>query len=193
MPLSDPAPREELHIRRIECRGFQRDDGLWDIEAHLVDSKTYGFDSAHRGRVEAGMPVHDMWLRLTIDEAFVIHQVDAALDSGPYNSCPAIVPSFRQLEGLSIGPGWNMKVRRILGGTRGCTHLLELLAPLATTAFQTLYARRREKSERQTGRPKIRAKSETGRRGKPGHIDTCHALASDGEVVKEFWPDFYTG
>ena len=192
MPLSDPAPRQELHIRRIDCRGFQRDDGLWDIEAHLVDSKTYGFDSAHRGRVEAGAPVHDMWLRLTIDGEFLIHRVETTMEASPFRACPAIAPAFQQLEGLSIGPGWNTRVRRVLGGTKGCTHLLELLAPLATTAFQTLFGRRGE-GKKKTGRAGARSKAETGRRRKAGHIDTCHALASDGETVKEFWPDSYTG
>ena len=28
---------------------------------------------------------------------------------------------------------------------------------------------------------------------KPGHLDTCHALATDGPVVEEHFPEFYTG
>ena len=40
MPLSTSAPRQLMHNRAIECRGYQREDGLWDIEGHLVD--TYG-------------------------------------------------------------------------------------------------------------------------------------------------------
>ena len=28
---------------------------------------------------------------------------------------------------------------------------------------------------------------------RPGFIDSCHAFASDGEVVRKSWPDFYTG
>ncbi len=41
MPLSAPAPRQLMHNRAIECRGYQREDGMWDIEGHLVDTKTY--------------------------------------------------------------------------------------------------------------------------------------------------------
>ena len=41
MPLSTSAPRQLMHNRAIECRGYQREDGLWDIEGHLVDTKTY--------------------------------------------------------------------------------------------------------------------------------------------------------
>ena len=68
MPLSPPASRKHLHTRTVTCCGYQRDDGLWDIEGHLVDVKTYGFDNDHRGVVNAGEPVHEMWLRLIIDD-----------------------------------------------------------------------------------------------------------------------------
>src|SRR3954451_8363882 len=44
MPLSPPAPREMLHRRAIDIRGWRRDDGLYDIEAHLLDTKAYPFE-----------------------------------------------------------------------------------------------------------------------------------------------------
>src|ERR1700737_3461062 len=108
MPLSTPAPREHPPTRQIECQGFQRTDGLWDIEAHMTDRKSYSFPSDERGEVTAGTPIHDM--------------------------CPAITPNFQRLVGLRIGPGFNARVREQLGGTEGCTHLVELMGPLATTA-----------------------------------------------------------
>ncbi len=38
MPLSPPAAsREHIHTRVVECRGYRRDDGLWDIEGHITD------------------------------------------------------------------------------------------------------------------------------------------------------------
>ena len=60
MPLSKPALRKHLHNRNIECKGYEREDGLWDIEAHLVDTKTYSFENHDRGTVASGKPVHDM-------------------------------------------------------------------------------------------------------------------------------------
>lgn len=183
MPLSDPAPRKHLHTRRVECRGYLRDDGLWDVEGHLVDTKTYSFPNRHRREVSAGEPVHEMWLRLTIDDSMRIRAVEAATDHGPFRTCPAITENFKRLEGLTIGPGFRRAVRARVGGTQGCTHLVELVGPIATTAFQTMVARRHDKAqdgaERVTERPRF--------------LGTCHALASDGPVVKEHWPEFYTG
>ena len=186
MPLSEPVPRKHLHTRRVECRGFLRDDGLWDIEGHIVDTKTYSFPNRHRGEVEAGEPVHEMWLRLTIDDSMRIHAVEAVTDYGPFGMCPAITDNFRRLEGLTIGPGFRRAVRARVGGTEGCTHLVELVDPIATTAFQTMTARR---NSRATG---ARPDRGDGAPERPRFLGTCHALASDSPVVREHWPEFHT-
>ena len=40
MPLPpSSAERSRLHLRRVTLEGYKRVDGLWDIEAHMVDSK----------------------------------------------------------------------------------------------------------------------------------------------------------
>ncbi len=55
MPLTEPVPRNLIHERSIVCRGFCRDDGLWDIEGHLVDTKTYPFANRHRGEIRVDL------------------------------------------------------------------------------------------------------------------------------------------
>jgi Protein of unknown function (DUF2889) len=175
--LPAPVSRAPIHTRTIECRGFKRDDGLWDIEGELVDVKSYGFDNAFRGRIEAGVPLHGMRLRLTLDDDLTVREAHAASYATPYRLCPDIAPDFSVLAGLKIGPGWRKDVLARLGGVKGCTHLVELaIGALATAAIQTIGP--------------LRAR-DPGKR--PGHLDTCHALASDGEVVRERYPAFYTG
>ena len=49
MPLSPPEARERLHTRSIEINGYRRSDGLYDIEAHLTDTKTFGQSNYDRG------------------------------------------------------------------------------------------------------------------------------------------------
>lgn len=193
MPLSPPAPRESKHTRRIELNGFLRADGLWDIEAHMTDEKSYGFDNEWRGRVEAGTPVHDMWIRLTIDDDKVVRAVEAVTDVGPYRMCPDIAPNFQRLVGVKIGPGWNNRVKELVGGTRGCTHLVELLGPIATVAYQTQTSTLLKRKRTATEAPKPEAGQPEGPRRRPAILDTCHAYATDSEVVKRFYPAFYTG
>ena len=182
MPLSTPElEREPIHTRAMECRSFRRADGLWDIEGHLTDVKSYPFLNDFRGEVKPGEPLHDMWLRLTVDGDFVVRTVEAVTDAGPHALCPAILPSFRKLEGMRIGPGWNRGVRETLGGALGCTHLVDLLRPIATVAFHTL--RWSNSAPANRGR-KMRTKPP---------LDTCHVWASDGELIRTSYPEYWTG
>ena len=54
MALSPPVPREPIHQRRYQFDGYRRADGLWDIDAHLTDTKTYGFKNEWRGEIAPG-------------------------------------------------------------------------------------------------------------------------------------------
>jgi hypothetical protein len=184
MPLSAPAvEREHLHDRRYEFQGYLRKDGLWDIEGRMTDSKTYGFPNAFRGRIEAGEPLHDMRIRLTLDQRFTVRDIEVSTDAGPFAICPDVAPNFAAVKGLTVGAGWNKKLKELLGGTRGCTHHVEMLGAMATVAFQTMWGRQQ--------REKAVSESDSGKR--PRMIDTCYAFAADGEVVKKNWPLFYTG
>jgi hypothetical protein len=179
MPLSEPAPREKLHTRTLVLEGFRRDDGLYDIEARLADTKTYAFANEDRGEIPPGVPLHGMLMRLTVDEDLTVIACEAETEHSPYAICPAITPNFARLAGLRIGPGWTRTVREVVGGVRGCTHLVELLGPMATVAFQTLAPARRKRAE---------TASATSA-GPPPLIDTCHAYAADGPVVARRWPE----
>jgi len=182
MPLPPPAPRKPMHNRAIECRGYEREDGLWDIEGHLVDTKTYATTARDTGQSrQPGEAVHNMWLRLTIDLDMKIHDAEAATDAGPYVHCGAITPNFKALKGVTIGAGWRRKTLELLGGINGCTHLVELLGPLGTTAFQ---ATGRAREQHNAGKPVTR---------KPYQLNACHMYKDDGPAVKERWPQFYTG
>lgn len=181
MPLTPAQPREIIHHRSVQCRGYRRDDGLWDIEGHLVDTKTYTFVNRERGEITPGEPIHEMWLRLTVDDHLVVHEIEAATDASPFAVCGEVTERFKQLRGLKIGRGWRRKVMQLLGGVHGCTHLVELLGPVATTAFQTIFPiKSRRKDAHADGK-------------KPPMLDSCHALATDGEIVRLHWPRFYTG
>lgn len=184
MPLSAPAAREELHDRDIALRGYRRHDGLFDIEAHLVDTKTYAFDNVDRGRVEPGVPLHGMWARMTVDQDMLIVAFEACIEYSPYSICPGATPSFAGLAGIRIGKGFIRQAMERVGGTKGCTHLRELLQPMATVAFQTLYAVRRKQED---------AGAAGATPARPPILDTCHAYASASPVVKRTWPHFYTG
>ncbi|WP_439613037.1 DUF2889 domain-containing protein [Reyranella sp.] len=198
MPLSPPIGRQHLHTRRVVCQGFFRDDGLWDIEGRITDEKTYEHANEWRGPLKPGDFVHDMSIRLTIDHTFTIVDAEAVTDKSPYSMCGDIAPAFRKLIGLRIGGGFHRAVRERLGGVHGCTHIVELLGPVATTAFQTVSSKKARDLNRQhrenTGTlPPKEPNAAPKPRRKPYMLDTCHTWASDSEVTRRWVPHFYTG
>jgi hypothetical protein len=184
MPLSDPAPRRLLHLRDIELRGYERDDGLFDIEARLVDTKTYAFRNQDRGEINPGTPLHGMLARMTLDEDMLIHRFEAATEFGPYLACPAAAPNFEALAGLTVGRGFLKAANERVGGIKGCTHLRELLGQMGTVAFQTLYAVRRRKES---------APNSLQNPTRPALLNSCLAYADGGEIARRTWPEYYAG
>jgi hypothetical protein len=179
MPLRPSVPRNELHLRRIELRGYRRHDGLYDIEARMVDTKTNEIKLADGTLLPPGEALHDMSVRMVVNEALTVIDIVASTDASPFGICGEATDTLQTMKGLRIAHGWSQAVRERLSGRKGCTHLTELLGPLATVAFQTL------------SRIRLAKPMPVDANGRPLKIDSCYAYASDREVVKRLWPMHY--
>lgn len=175
LPIQD-VERELTHTRRVRFEGYKRADGLWDIEGHLTDVKNHDFE-LETGVRRAGLPVHDMWIRLTIDTEFNIVKATAVSDTVPYpGGCETIAPDYSALVGLNLVRGFRKRVHERFGGIHGCTHLTEMLGSFPTAAIQTF-----------AGEPKAGADENT----RPFQLDQCHALESGSETVRKWYPKWY--
>ena len=182
VPSTPEVTRHEMHHRRIDMRGWGRSDGLYEVEGRIADRKPHEFKSPNGFKVvAAGEPIHDMGVRLVFDSDMVVLEVSTFTSSAPYDDCFSAGPTLQALKGLRIGAGWNSEVRKRLGGARSCTHLMELLSPMATVAYQTLTMLRIARADIVDGA------------GKPVKIDSCFAYAGQRDVVRRKWPAFYTG
>jgi len=180
MPLSPPSSRRALkHTRTIQVEAFARDDGLWDIDAHITDIKTRDTTLASGTRL-AGEPLHDLRLRLTIDSQLSVVGAEAVSDAVPYpNFCDTIGPAYKKLVGLNLLNGFRDGVRQRLSGINGCTHLTELAAVLPTATIQAFAG---EVIDTRDGA------SADEQSHKPFQLDRCHALRSDGAAVAQYYP-----
>jgi hypothetical protein len=175
LPVTE-VERELTHTRRVRFEGYKRSDGLWDIEAHLSDTKNHDFH-LKTGVRRAGQPIHDMWLRVTIDKELTILDAVAFSDTVPYpGGCESAAPLYRKLIGLSLVRDFRRKVREALGGVRGCTHLTEMLSGLPTAAIQTFAGETNEDGEEGA---------------KPFQLDQCYALETSSETVRKWYPTWY--
>ena len=177
MPLSSPAARERLHRRGVSYEGFRRDDGLFDIEAHITDHKDRDYKLA-MGTRSKDIPVHNMWARVTIDRRFEVIDIEAVTDEMPYpGECNRIGPEYKKLIGSNLLKGFRKSIADNMGGVKGCTHLSELLGYLPTAAVQTFAGIKNE------------ADSVDGK--KPFQLDSCHALATNTETVRVYYPKWF--
>ncbi|WP_341676099.1 DUF2889 domain-containing protein [Niveibacterium sp. SC-1] len=167
--------RRPLHLRRIDLQGFARDDGLFEIEAALLDTKAIDYPILS-GTRRAGEPVHRMRIRLVFDRRFAVHGLQALTEASPYpGACEQIAPDYSVLVGCNLFDGFRRVVTERFGGTAGCAHLTELLFALPTAALQTLATLVREDEGE----------------AQPYQLDRCHALALDGAVVRSYYPRWY--
>src|SRR5688572_7696121 len=178
MPLSPAAPRKRLHERNARYEGFARDDGWFDIEAHLTDTKDFDH-TLLTGLRRAGEPVHDMWVRLTVDAELTIRAIEVEMDAAPYpGGCERIESAYRKVVGANLLQGFRRTLHDAFGGVRGCTHLTELLGYLPTAAVQMMAGLKKREDEGEH---------------KPFQLDRCHALETTTEVVRRYYPKRYRG
>lgn len=177
MAIPEPVKRKAIHTRKIDCTGYLREDDLWDIEARLFDQKHYPFETIERGVLDIGEPVHLMTLRVTLDDSMCIRDIKANMEAAPFQLCRAVPPRFNRLKGIEIGSGWIKQVKQLLEGTDGCTHLIEMLKVVATTAYQTIHPYR----IKDTQGPRIIH---------PSIIDQCQGFAANGEVIQKHFPEY---
>ena len=177
MPLPPSGPREEIHLRQIELRGYSRPDGLFEIEGRISDRKSAPFTIiGATSALPAGELLHDMWVRVVIDAEMLVHDATAVSDATPFRICAQAGEALAGLKGARIAAGWRSEVTRRVGGVQGCAHITELLITLGTAAFQALTEARRKRPE------------PLDANGVPLKIDSCYAFARNREVVARIWP-----
>jgi len=170
-----PIERKLSHTRKVTFMGFERSDGLWDIEAHLNDSKPSTV-TIHDKTWDPLEPIHDMLIRLTLNAKLKIMDIHAVMNNHPLLECPDSLPPMKNLIGIQIGRGWRAEVNAKIGKTAGCSHLKELLYSMATVAYQTIRASLELDAEFKTA---------------PHFIDGCYAWRTSGDAVLKHYPQFH--
>jgi Protein of unknown function (DUF2889) len=179
MPLPAAAAHRQLkHRRQIDVQVFSRGDGFWEVEATLVDTKTRDAKLA-TGLRPAGTPIHEMKLRLVVDQRLQIIEAGSETLWMPYPPyCAEHGDAYAQLVGMNLLKGFRAQLREKLGGVLGCTHITELAQVLPTAVIQAFAGE------------VIDTRGDAGVR--PYQIDRCHALAASGPVVQLYYPKWAT-
>jgi hypothetical protein len=170
--------RNLIHTRKITTQAFLREDGLWDIEANLLDTKSKDFHLSSGVR-KSGDAIHNMTLCITIDGSFNILDAKAVTHAAPYEQyCNKIEPEYKKLVGLNLVKGFRNAVKDLFSGVSGCSHMTELCSVLPTAAIQSFAGEVIKVTDQGDGKM-------------PFQLNGCHALRTDGEAVKKYYPAWF--
>ena len=180
MALPIAAPTRKLsHHRSIDVRVYARGGGLWEVDAEVRDVRANDTRMA-TGRLPAGLPIHDMLLRLVVDEQFNVIEAGAETRARPDpGACENHGDAYGRLAGLNLMKRFRQNVRERLGGIEGCTHITELSQVLPTAVVQAFAGQVLDVSGKDPSAQQ------------PMQIDRCHALRADGPVVQQYYPRWY--
>ncbi len=180
MTLPQAAAQRQLkHRRHIDVQVYGRGNGLWEVDATLTDTKNRPAELLD-GLRPAGTPIHEMLLRLVVDESLNIVEAGSETRWSPYTgTCSEHGDAYGRLVGLNLGRGFRQQLRERLGGVLGCTHLTELAQVLPTAVIQAFAGEVID--TRGTAEDAVQ----------PFQIDRCHALRSDGDIVRLQHPRWY--
>ena len=164
--------KELVHNREISIRTFDLGNHSILVKGSLIDRQLWPWPNEVRKQPKI---VHYMVIQLKVKgPEMLIEQAEAAMPYHPREECPVVLPSIRNLEGLRITQGFSLKIKKAIGGTKGCAHLTSLLTAMGPSAVQGYWAAYGVEEEKVTLR--IQAVRNI--------VNTCYLWREDGPLVK---------
>ena len=127
---------EKLHTRNIEVKTYYYDEQRMIVEGFLKDNRFQESHPMTGEKLPSGV-VHHMAIRLMVNcSNLLIEDIDVDLISVPREACHETIGCLAPIKGLTITKGFTAKVKKLIGGKKGCTHLEELILAMAPAAIQ---------------------------------------------------------
>ncbi|MFH0784371.1 MAG: DUF2889 domain-containing protein [Pseudomonadota bacterium] len=136
MSFLDQCSKENIHKRNIDISTY-----AWDAEhvllvGELKEQRYVGFINHLGERIDPGI-YHHMKIELLIyTKTMTIKDLAVLLPRVPRDDCPAMATSLDHIKGMDITRGFSAKIRKMVGGNKGCIHLNTLLLAMAPAAVQ---------------------------------------------------------
>jgi hypothetical protein len=169
---------KKLHTRNIEVTTYDYDGQRIIVEGLLKDDR---FQESHAitGETFPRGVIHHMAIRLLVNcSNLLIEDVDVDLISVPREACRETIDCLDPIKGLNITKGFTLKIKKMVGGNKGCAHLVELLLAMAPAVVQGFAAHQSQKPST--------SDYDQAKKMLQFLVNTCRAWREDGPFVEMF-------
>jgi hypothetical protein len=167
----------KIHTRNIELSTYEYDSERLVIEGSLIEKRLFDFEYATGEKKPAGV-IHHMTLRWLLNiGTFSIEDIDAEMIAVPHQECFETAGGLTNLKGMQIAAGFIVKIKELVGGTKGCSHLMALLTSMAPAAIQGYAAYH---SQKPSGFGPLRSDALRFL------VNSCQPWRSDGPLVQKY-------
>ncbi len=173
----DSTKCQKVHTRDIQVATYVCEPETIIVEGRLTDDRLLDSYRSDGTMIPPGK-VHEMVIRLKISGSrLVIEDVDVDMPTVPHQDCPQTRQSLEPVVGMEIMAGFTLRIKALVGGAKGCAHLVALLTAMASAAVQGAFsAATREPVD----------DPEFERHTLDRIKNTCHVWRSDGPALKKY-------
>jgi hypothetical protein len=172
------AKGKKIHTRKIKISTYSYDGQRIIVEGVLKDDRFQNSYLVTGKKFPKGV-IHHMNIRLLVNcSNLLIENVDVDLLAVPREVCREMINCLAQIKGLTITKGFTLKIKKIAGGNKGCTHLVELLQTMAPAVIQGFATHQLQKQ----------GSFDSNQTNKMIQflVNTCHAWREDGPLVEMY-------
>jgi len=173
----DESRHAKIHTRQINVTTYDTDEDAIILEGTLQDKR---LQTVHRatGKIVPPGTVHHMVIRMRVKRPqMIIADIDVDMPTVPHAECPETHNSLSPVVGMRISGGFSNRVKDMVGGAKGCAHLLALLVSMASAAVQGSWTALSRNPEIPPGYLEKAVNA---------IVDTCRVWRKDGPKLKAY-------
>ncbi len=140
MSLLNKVKGIKIHSRDIEISTYEAGDLRILVEGQLKDHRLV--ESHHfSGETLAPQTYHHMILRILVKGPLLtIEDLEVEMPTAPRTACIETLEMMAPVKGMRIASGFTSRIKDLVGGPRGCAHVVSLLLTMAPAAVQGFWS-----------------------------------------------------
>jgi len=168
--------KDKVHTRNVMIGTYACTRDSITVEGEFIEKRLKGYRSIVSGERYPPQTIHHMIVRmLVMGDTFTIAEIEGEMPVVPHTEeCRETLESLEMIKGLTISPGFTNRVKKLIGGTRGCVHLTTLLLAMAPAAVQGFWASRANEASMENLPDDLMQKY---------LIDTCRVWRKNGKAA----------